>query len=349
VLRNRQQNIPLSVNNPEIYGIQHIDCYAKFLDEEKILVKELPGWHPEYNCVEELAEFLGNQTGCYGRKYEIVRIFCAPYSGNEVAAYTNSLILNKKVLVPTFGIPEDAAALQVYEEAMPGYEVIGFDGSWYYYDALHCRTMGLFDPMMLIIWHKQPKKIQSNAPCQFTARIDDRSETGLDPNSLRLYWKMEDEMLFNYILLEPIIQTDSFYAELPGFAGGSVIHYYFSATDSSGRQEMLPRTAPQGFYRLEVSDIIIGLDEMGGNDEMTIIPSPSGGHIRIIPGTFYEGQMKVEVFDISGRSVWMKEGNGSKSCPAEFIWDSGGENSGIYLIRMVFPDKKYITKKIFIL
>jgi len=39
-------------------GYRVIDCYAKFLDEEKILVKELPGWNPEYGCVEELAEYL---------------------------------------------------------------------------------------------------------------------------------------------------------------------------------------------------------------------------------------------------------------------------------------------------
>lgn len=29
------------VDNPEVYGIQHIDCYAKYLDSSTILVKQV--------------------------------------------------------------------------------------------------------------------------------------------------------------------------------------------------------------------------------------------------------------------------------------------------------------------
>jgi hypothetical protein len=165
---------------------------------------------------------------------------------------------------------------------------------------------------------------------------------------LRLYWKEEDEMMFNYTILEPA-QADSFYAVLPAFPGGSVIQYYFSAADSSGRMERLPRTAPQGLYRLEVFDILIGLEEPGENDEMTIIPSPSGDQIRILSGTFNEGRIKVEVFDISGKRVWMNEKFLSKNDPAEFTWYPGHADSGVYLLRMVANDRKSLTKKLFIL
>lgn len=76
-------------NNPEVYGIQHIDCYAKFLDEERILVKDLPVSHPEYACVRQFTDYLASQTSCNGRPYEIHRIFCPVITGDEVAAYTN--------------------------------------------------------------------------------------------------------------------------------------------------------------------------------------------------------------------------------------------------------------------
>ena len=80
------------------------------------------------------------------KPYRIIRIDCPPYDGYNIAAYTNSLILNQKVFVPLFNIPGDAQALETFEAALPGYEVIGFPwGSWYYYDALHCRTRAIFD------------------------------------------------------------------------------------------------------------------------------------------------------------------------------------------------------------
>ncbi|MCB0807232.1 MAG: agmatine deiminase family protein, partial [Bacteroidales bacterium] len=50
------------VDNPEEYGIQHIDCYAKFLDEETIMVKQVDDWHPEYACCEDLANKLSTES-----------------------------------------------------------------------------------------------------------------------------------------------------------------------------------------------------------------------------------------------------------------------------------------------
>lgn len=139
--------------NPEINGIQHIDCWAKLLDEENVLVKQLPLGHPEYQRAETIASQFAQSTNCYGRPYNVIRIFCDTYSGTDAAAYTNSLILNKRVFVPLFGIDSDQSALQTYANAMPGYEIIGFEGPWYYYDALHCRTMGIADFEMLRIEH----------------------------------------------------------------------------------------------------------------------------------------------------------------------------------------------------
>ena len=39
----------------------------------------------------------------------------------------------------------DDDAIEVYQEAMPGYEVLGFTGSWESTDALHCRVKGIPD------------------------------------------------------------------------------------------------------------------------------------------------------------------------------------------------------------
>ena len=36
-------------------------------------------------------------------------------------------------------------SLEVYRDALPGYEVLGFTGSWQSTDALHCRVRGIPD------------------------------------------------------------------------------------------------------------------------------------------------------------------------------------------------------------
>ena len=81
-------------------GIHHIDCWMKLLDEETILVKEVSPSHPHYDELESNVATLQALTNCYGRPYDIVRIYCGSIGGHSVAAYTNSMILNDKVFVP---------------------------------------------------------------------------------------------------------------------------------------------------------------------------------------------------------------------------------------------------------
>jgi len=70
-------------------------------------------------------------------------------SGND--AYSNSLLLNGKAYVPITAADSpnvaDKAALAVYQEALPDYDIIGVAADprhrWENTDALHCRTRGL--------------------------------------------------------------------------------------------------------------------------------------------------------------------------------------------------------------
>ena len=49
----------------------------------------------------------------------------------------------------------DDDAIAVYQAAMPGYEILGFTGSWESTDALHCRTKGIPDLDMIHIDHDE--------------------------------------------------------------------------------------------------------------------------------------------------------------------------------------------------
>ena len=159
-------------DNPNESSIQHIDC-GKLVNPETVIIKQVSESSPEYECIEDFVDSFNQLNTFYNRPFKIHRLYCpeingGPWEINPVAAYTNSLILNNKVLVPQYGILEDEQALSIYQNAMPGYEIIGFDGSfsdpWYGEDALHCRTMGIFDPNMMHISHKsiRTEEISSN-------------------------------------------------------------------------------------------------------------------------------------------------------------------------------------------
>jgi agmatine deiminase len=157
-------------------GIHHIDCWMKLLGEETILVKEVPPGHSHYDQLEANVAALEALTNCYGRPYNIVRVMCGSLGGSNVAAYTNSMILNNKVFVPLFGISTDSAALATYRAAMPGYEVMGFTGGWLSDDAIHCRTMEIPDRHMLVVDTNPLQDRQTNTgACGVSVYVDDRS------------------------------------------------------------------------------------------------------------------------------------------------------------------------------
>jgi len=324
------------LDDPEVHGIQHIDCYAKLLDEETVLVKEVSPGHPEYACIERLVDQFSAVTNCYGRPYTIVRIYCGSYGGSAVAAYTNSLILNRKVLVPLFGITSDAAALETYRQALPGYEVLGFhSSSWYYYDALHCRTMGIFDRHMLRLAHR-PLDAEVPLAGEYTidALIDDRSEQGLVADSLRVHWRVAGAGDWQFAPFSATAAVDSFRAVIPWQAPGTAVEYFLTAADSTDRRETLPRGAPAGVYRFVVLGDPAhtpngGLDEAGWRLHLAPNPFQNGTHVGLdLPAA---DRLRVTVLDVTGRPVrtlyagpavgaldlrWNGAADGGRPCPA---------------------------------
>jgi len=249
--------------NYERIGIQHIDCAIKPLDEETILVMRLPQDHSEYAIIEEIAQRLQGLTNSYGRPYKIIRIDTGRFKDESVAAYTNSLILNKKVFIPLYGIPEDEQALQTWQEAMPGYEVIGFENDipvpvlgytgWQSFDGLHCRVRAVWDPGMLRMAHRRiDNTVEPAESWPIEVQIQDYSKAGLIPEELQLHVRTQSEQEWQTIILSSTKNPHIFQALIPGVNSGKTVEYYLSAADHSGRRETLPRTAPAHFYSFTV-------------------------------------------------------------------------------------------------
>lgn len=220
--------------DPPASSIRHIDCWGKFLAPDKILIAQVPQSDSRYWAYEEVAEYFSQQNSSYGTPYRVYRV----YTPNR-QPYTNSLILNEKVLVPVMGTSWDAQALAAYEAAMPGYEIIGFTGSWISSDALHCRTKEIADRGMLYISHmpilNQQPVLQGY---DVTADIIPYSGTGLYSDSLLLIYRVNAGS-WDTIQMQNA-SDHSYTASIPFPYSGGHVSYYFFAADSSGRREMHP-------------------------------------------------------------------------------------------------------------
>lgn len=229
-------------------GIHHIDCWAKFLSPEKILLKEVPVGHASYTALESNYAYLSSITSSYGRPYEIYRIYTP---NNE--PYTNSIIINDKVFVPMYGTAWDDDAIATYEAAMPGYEVLGYSGSWLSDDAIHCRAMGVTDRYMLYIDHAplsdNPSPVDDY---RVEADIIDYSETGLKADSLIVYWRVSGAPSFTPIVMTEATRAGTYFADIPPQSTGTDVDYYVYAVDNSGRREAHPYVAPGDWHTFSI-------------------------------------------------------------------------------------------------
>jgi agmatine/peptidylarginine deiminase len=234
----------LGVNNymvvadPNNTYIDHIDCWGKFLDVDKVLIRSVPVSHPQYAAIEATAAYYASQISSYGTPFRVFRV-----NTPDNQPYTNSLILNKKVFVPITGSAYDNAAIMAYQSAMPGYQIIGITAlpsePWESTDALHCRAIGLADRQMLFIDHLP---ISGEVPSQISfainAEIVPFSNTDVYADSTWIIYKVNGGIYDSVSMLR--IDSTHWRGFIPGQVEGSEIAYYISATDASGKHATNP-------------------------------------------------------------------------------------------------------------
>ena len=237
---------------PDVNGeyIKHIDCWGKLLSPDTILIREVPTSDSQYDEIEAAVSYFENTTSCYGTPYHVARV----YTPND-QPYTNSLILDNKVLVPIMGDPWDDDAIASYQAAMPGYEVLGFTGYWVSSDALHCRAMGITDRYMLYIEHTPLTGNQSNETgYDIQAKIYPYSGQSLIAASTGVYWRVSNGS-WNFIQMQSV-GNDYYHAVIPPQVNGTIVSYYIHAEDASGRAENHPYIgAPDAYFFTAQGDI----------------------------------------------------------------------------------------------
>ena len=220
--------------------IKHVDCWGKLLDVDKILIGQVASSDSRYQDYEDMATYFSNAISSWGTPFQVFRVFSP--GGSYVTPYTNSLILNKRVFVPISGCQYDAAAIEVYKEALPGYEIISVESTaWYNTDALHCRSRGLANNKTVYIKHTPITKVSNTqTEIDFNAEIRAYSGQALNQDSVILFYKKSSETSYTISNLE-LSEKFNYETAISDFTIGDTIQYYIYAVDMAGNNRFHPQ------------------------------------------------------------------------------------------------------------
>ncbi|MDF1546250.1 MAG: agmatine deiminase family protein [Bacteroidales bacterium] len=335
--------------DPQAEYIKHIDCWAKFLDVDKILIAKLDVNDPRYQDYENMATYWASQTSAYGNKYQVFRV----YSPNS-QPYTNSLIVNKKVLVPIvtgYGNSYNNEALEIYRTAMPGYEVIGFIDNgyekWEPTDALHCRTHEIPNQNMLYIYHKPLLGgTEEQSEYKISAEIIPYSKKPV--SSAKLYYQINgagyQETLMSY---ESGNMYSAMIANPVTKSGNKEISYYIEAQDESGQISFHPfigQADPHVFNPGQTTDI-----SFIENPSFDISSYPNPVKERLFVSFRSEAVRRIELIitDLNGkvyisRKISVHAGNYIEQ------FNLNGFSKGMYLLTVKYDGNKICTHKVIV-
>ncbi|MDD5363307.1 MAG: agmatine deiminase family protein [Ignavibacteria bacterium] len=336
-------------------GIHHIDMHMKLLDEETLMIGQYPLGAADGPQIElNLQYILNNYLTCYNRPYKIVRIPMPPSPSGQYPpssdyyTYTNSLIVNKTVLVPIYGFSLDTTALRIYREAMPGYKVIGIDcnASIPSSGAIHCisKEIGVYEP--IFISHSGIRNTNNTTtPYEVKALI--KSKSGVP--SAKLYWSTDTSL--GYTMAYMTQSADTFRAYIPPQPLNTHVYYWISASSNSGRLVSKPLTAPLGHFKFLVTNATGTGNETGQSFSYKLYqnyPNPFNPVTTINFSLSKPGMTMIKVYDVLGREIGVLL-NERKSAGLHFVnFDASMLTSGIYFYKITSGDYSE-TKKMMLI
>jgi agmatine deiminase len=325
-------------------GIHHIDMHMKLLDEETLLWAEYPSGVSDGPQIEaNLLYVLNNHNSVFGTPYRIIRIPAPfqgsagnpswPSNGGDYLTYSNSVFVNKTLLVPIYNNSLDNTALNILREALPGYRVQGINCSNIISQsgAIHCIThsIGVADP--LLISHQELRDTYDSINSyEVNAFIKHRS--GIQQAVL---YFTTDTASGNYQSLNMTNNApDNFTAYIPAQVPGTEIFYYIEGTANSGKQLVRPIVAPQGHFSFRVLANPTGNAEPIVTFQKPPYPNPANS-ITVIP-VFSKngGRARVDVYDVDGRLVKEIFQGEIPSGERNIFMDCSEISAGAYFVRI---------------
>ncbi|MCF8463259.1 MAG: agmatine deiminase family protein [Flavobacteriales bacterium] len=313
-------------------GIHHIDMHMKLLDEETLLIGQYPSGTADGPQIESNLNYvLNNFNSVFGTQYKIIRIPMPPEGGQypnqngDYRTYTNSVFVNKTILVPVYEEQWDTTALRIYREALPGYKVVGIDCNEIITasGAIHCITKAVSSDNPLLISH-QPLHDQLYSTDDYEVNALIQHAEGV--SNATLFWTTDTAAGYASVsmsLTNPNEHTWTGF--IPYQQAGEEVFYYIHGEATDGKQQVRPMPAPSGYWKFKVLSSPTEIVEQ--KLTVGIYPNPSVGLFNVnfnrIENATYA------VFDAKGK--WIMNGN---SDTKSFFINLNDVPSGLYLLKL---------------
>ena len=336
-------------------GINHIDMHMKLLDEETILVGEFPQGVSDGPQIEANIQYIkDNYLTPFGNEYRFIRIPMPPCSngqwpddcqGAEYRTYTNAMFINNTILVPTYGISMDADALAIWEDAMPGYNIVGLDCTDIIFSggAIHCITkeVGVLEPL-LINHARMQDTLCEDDPTDVAAIIQHNSGIA----NATLYYT--DNLDNGYQSVAMSSGADNNWtATIPDLGTNTHIYYYIEAEANSGKTITRPLPAPTGHFEFYVKQCaIVHIDDLDGPATLLgqVYPNPASA-LTVVPVEASGGQEgSLTIQDIYGRTIANLFDGVFPEGESNYFFQAEAFQAGIYFVRLVAEGQEYVQK-----
>jgi hypothetical protein len=343
-------------------GIHHIDMHIKLLDEETLLVGQYPPGVADGPQIEaNLQYILANYNSVFGTPYKVVRIPMPPdatgaypnaTNNADYRTYTNSVFVNKTIILPFYAQQYDTTAVRIYHEALPGYKIVGIDCNSIIpsLGAIHCITKEVAASDPLLISH-QPLPDTYNTTTQYTVDARIQHKSGI-LNAI-IYYRTDTTLAW-----QSSVMTNSagynWTGNIPAQPGGSVVYYYIEAESNSHKIQRRPITAPAnasimqaGYWKFNVliNTGIVAKKNITYNLGMAF-PNPSHGLTCIPVNTPDNSIIKISLKNIMGEEVLLIYAG--KNCgEKKYFTNTSLLSPGVYVLEMTIG-KELFSQKIIV-
>ncbi|MEO8588269.1 MAG: agmatine deiminase family protein [Flavobacteriales bacterium] len=325
--------------------IHHIDMHMKLIDEETLLVGQFPtGVSDGPQLEQNLDAINANYNSVFGTPYRMVRIPMPPSTGGafppnaSYRTYANNLFLNRTVIVPLYRTEYDTTALRILHEELPGYNIVGIDCDNAAENiisasgAIHCITKGIGVADPLLIQHQRlDDTYETVIPYTVDAYIRHRTDIA----SAEVYWTTDTTA--GYTALPMTALPDNHWtAGIPAQAVGSEVFYYIHATANSGKQQVRPIVAPEGWWKFRVLDINAGTTDGPAPVIAEVYPNPTSTVLVVTVADAGDARVSITLQDATGREV-LHVLNGRVPADRRVFTDLTGLASGAYMLVVQSP------------
>jgi agmatine/peptidylarginine deiminase len=332
-------------------GIHHIDMHMKLLDEHTLLVGQYPQNVADGPQIEANLQYvLSNFSAPDGQPYRVTRIPMPPdingdypNQGGDYTTYTNAVFINKTVLLPIYYQQYDTTALRIWREALPGYNVVGItcNNIIQASGAIHCIThsVGVSDPLWISHFSLN-NTTNTTTPYQVDARIEHK--TGIQ--GATLFWTTDTTQAWQSVTMNLTNTTDNTWTGfIPAQSVSTHIYYYIAATANSGKSQVRPMPAPQGWWKFEVTGLM-SVENQSTSNWQPAYPNPSHG-LTCIPVSMNETQQgTLTVIDAMGRLVEVVHSGSIPAGVTNYFINTSSWAVGIYSIVLSTDTQRMVQK-----